>query len=101
MMDDFPRGVPCRVVFFPPPLLAPNHSEFSLSIPFRHHGRRGNARDTTGVCFSRERLNVKQETAAEQSFVDGRNNTYIHTVQCEEEKRKRRVCVYSCVCMCI
>lgn len=87
MMDDFPWGVPCRVVFFS----SPPHSYsfaptpwFSLSVPFHHdNGSGAGARDATGVCFSRERLNVKQETTAamaEKSFVDGggRNNTYIY-----------------------
>lgn len=76
MMDDFPRGVPCRVVFslslsgslslfltrsFPLP------PQFSLSVPFHHdsgHRAKLGTRDATGVCFSRERLNVKQEMTA-------------------------------------
>lgn len=77
MMDDFPRGVPCRVVFSLS-LLSGSVSlfltrsfslppQFSLSVPFHHdsgHGKKTGTRDATGVCFSRERLNVKQEMTA-------------------------------------
>lgn len=40
--------------------------QFSLSVPFHHngHGAKPGTRDATGVCFSRERLNVKQEMTA-------------------------------------
>lgn len=66
MMDDFPRGVPCRVVVFFL-LLRPG---IVLSAACATTAAAGG--DATRVCFSRERLNVKRDAAtAGQSFVGG------------------------------
>uniref|UniRef100_A0A2S2Q588 Uncharacterized protein n=1 Tax=Sipha flava TaxID=143950 RepID=A0A2S2Q588_9HEMI len=120
MMDDFPRGVPCRVVFFSSP-----RAPFSFLVPFCHIRRRlteiaGGPRQ--GFVFPRERLNVKQETVAAteagQSFVGGGGELqiyiykrgerwsaaaaaahalyiYTHRVREREKKRKNRVCVWA------
>lgn len=76
MMDDFLLGVPCRVVFFLLRFCFP-------SLLARVEPAGG---DATRVCFSRERLNVKQETATgggrARSFLGG-------------GREPKRVCIYN------
>lgn len=94
MMDDFPRGVPCRVVFFLSFALYPYSFLF-----FSRRRRFCHSLETGGLFFPRgPRLNVKQEkarsTAGRAKFrIENRNvrvYIYIYEHVKGEEKRKRR-----------